>query len=74
MFKPNYFVPKQYSPISLTSLSFTDLLDLRPLPVTALGDMNLAALYKFSHFNPVQTQIFHTVYHTDSNVLLGGYL
>ena len=48
-----------------------DLLDLRPLPVTALGDMQLAALYKFSHFNPVQTQIFHTLYHTDSNVLLG---
>ena len=27
---------------------------------------------RFTHFNPVQTQIFHTVYHTDHNVLLGA--
>ena len=29
-------------------------------------------LYGFSHFNPVQTQIFHTLYYTDHNVLLGA--
>ena len=28
--------------------------------------------YRFTHFNPVQTQVFHTVYHTDHNVLLGA--
>ena len=27
---------------------------------------------RFTHLNPVQTQIFHTVYHTDHNVLLGA--
>jgi replicative superfamily II helicase len=27
---------------------------------------------KFTHFNPVQTQVFHTLYHTDHNVLLGA--
>ncbi|XP_069462625.1 activating signal cointegrator 1 complex subunit 3 [Ambystoma mexicanum] len=50
----------------------TELLDLQPLPVTALGHREYEALYKFTHFNPIQTQIFHTVYHTDSNVLLGA--
>nr|DBA26537.1 TPA: hypothetical protein GDO54_010781 [Pyxicephalus adspersus] len=50
----------------------TELLDLQPLPVTALGNRAYEALYKFTHFNPVQTQIFHTLYHTDSNVLLGA--
>ena len=25
--------------------------------------------YKFEHFNPIQTQLFHTLYHTDRNVL-----
>ncbi|XP_045150249.1 activating signal cointegrator 1 complex subunit 3 [Echinops telfairi] len=50
----------------------TELLDLQPLPVTALGNRQYEALYKFTHFNPVQTQIFHTLYHTDSNVLLGA--
>nr|XP_032829466.1 activating signal cointegrator 1 complex subunit 3 [Petromyzon marinus] len=50
----------------------TELLDLQPLPVSALGDARLEALYRFTHFNPVQTQIFHTLYHGDGNVLLGA--
>jgi activating signal cointegrator complex subunit 3 len=52
----------------------TDLLDLQPLPVTALQNPKFEALYKsrFDHFNPVQTQMFHTLYHTDQNVLLGA--
>ncbi|XP_076827950.1 activating signal cointegrator 1 complex subunit 3 isoform X2 [Brachyhypopomus gauderio] len=50
----------------------TELLDLQPLPVTALGNREYESLYKFTHFNPIQTQIFHTLYHTDNNVLLGA--
>uniref|UniRef100_A0A672U547 Activating signal cointegrator 1 complex subunit 3 n=1 Tax=Strigops habroptila TaxID=2489341 RepID=A0A672U547_STRHB len=50
----------------------TELLDLQPLPITALGHREYEALYKFTHFNPIQTQIFHTLYHTDCNVLLGA--
>ncbi len=50
----------------------TDLLDLQPLPVTALNNHVYERLFKFSHFNPVQTQVFHTLYHTDHNVLLGA--
>uniref|UniRef100_A0A6Q2ZC08 Activating signal cointegrator 1 complex subunit 3 n=1 Tax=Esox lucius TaxID=8010 RepID=A0A6Q2ZC08_ESOLU len=50
----------------------TELLDLQPLPVTALGNPEYESLYKFTHFNPIQTQIFHTLYHTDTNVLLGA--
>ncbi|KAH9722143.1 DExH-box ATP-dependent RNA helicase DExH14 [Citrus sinensis] len=52
--------------------SHTELLDLKPLPVTALGNNIYEALYNFSHFNPIQTQIFHILYHTDNNVLLGA--
>ncbi|MEQ2158253.1 hypothetical protein GOODEAATRI_010366, partial [Goodea atripinnis] len=44
----------------------------QPLPVTALGNREFESLYKFTHFNPIQTQIFHTLYHTDTNVLLGA--
>lgn len=36
----------------------TELLDLKPLPVTALGNGTYEALYKFSHFNPIQTQVW----------------
>lgn len=59
-----------FHPISLISLA--ELLDLQPLPVTALGNCEFESLYKFTHFNPIQTQIFHTLYHTDTNVLLGA--
>lgn len=29
-------------------------------------------MYPYSHFNSVQSQAFHTLYHTDENVLLGA--
>ncbi|XP_038207200.1 activating signal cointegrator 1 complex subunit 3 [Zerene cesonia] len=50
----------------------TDLLELQPLPVTALNNPSYEMLYNFTHFNPIQTQIFHCLYHTDNNVLLGA--
>ena len=89
----------------------TELLDLDPLPLSALDCPAFEALYRFSHFNPIQTQArrccvnlpdgqprhagqtscrlhaagmtcflscallqqaFHTLYHTDENVLLGA--
>ncbi|KAF5285003.1 hypothetical protein FQR65_LT02315 [Abscondita terminalis] len=59
-----------YIPLSYTP--HTELLELRPLSVEALDNPVYQALYNFSHFNPVQTQIFHTLYHRDENVLLGA--
>ena len=50
----------------------TRLLDLHPLPVSALKRPQYEVLYKFPYFNPIQTQLFHTLYHTDTNVLLGA--
>lgn len=50
----------------------TELLDLQPLPVSALCNTTYELLFRFSHLNPIQTQIFHTLYHTDHNVLLGA--
>lgn len=50
----------------------TRLLDLTPIPVTALHNPNYQKLYKFTHYNAIQTQVFHTCYHTDYNVLLGA--
>ena len=61
-------LPEQHPP-------HTNLLDLQPLPVTALGEPLYQELFTskgFSHFNPIQTQIFHTLYHTNENVLLGA--
>ncbi|CAK8672120.1 unnamed protein product [Clavelina lepadiformis] len=49
----------------------TELLDLDPLPVTALEE-RFQSVYNFSHFNPIQTQIFHCLYHNDSNALVGA--
>lgn len=51
-----------------------ELLDLDPLPLSALRNPLYESLYhgRFTHFNPIQTQAFHTLYHTDENVLLGA--
>ncbi len=58
-------LPEQYPP-------HTELLDLHPLPVAALHNKEYQALYPYSHFNPIQTQVFHTLYYTDHNVLIGA--
>ncbi|XP_014260585.1 activating signal cointegrator 1 complex subunit 3 [Cimex lectularius] len=61
----NIILPESHPP-------HTELLDLQPLPVTALNNPEYQTIYKFSHFNPIQTQLFHCLYHTDNNVLLGA--
>ena len=52
----------------------TELLDLDPLPRSALKNPVYESMSanKFTHFNAIQTQAFHTLYHTDTNVLLGA--
>ncbi|EDW14615.1 activating signal cointegrator 1 complex subunit 3 [Drosophila mojavensis] len=65
LFFQHLVLPEHHPPL-------TELLPLRPLPVTCLQNEVYESLYKFSHFNPIQTQIFHCLYHTDNNVLLGA--
>jgi len=50
----------------------TTLLPLTPLPVTALNHSAYESLFRFPTFNPIQSQVFHAVYHTDNNILLGA--
>ena len=52
----------------------TPLLHLQPLPISALHNPLYEEFYRksFTHFNPVQTQMFHIAYHSDSNVLAGA--
>lgn len=50
----------------------TELLPLMPLPINVLNNPEYESLYSFTHFNPIQTQIFHCLYHTNNNVLLGA--
>jgi activating signal cointegrator complex subunit 3 len=55
------------------TLSYTDLLDLTPLPTTVLQDEKYEQLFsRIETFNPVQTQLFHVLYHTDVPVFLGA--
>ena len=59
-------LPEKYPPP-------TELLDLQPLPVTALRNPSYEILYKdFKHFNPIQTQVFTVLYNTDDNVLVAA--
>ena len=50
----------------------TPLLDLRPLHKSVLQSALLESLYSFAYFNPIQTQFFHALFHTDQNVLVGA--
>lgn len=51
----------------------TELLDLQPLPASALKVKEYVALYpEWDRFNKVQTQTFNSVYATDNNVFIGA--
>uniref|UniRef100_A0A915CIG8 U5 small nuclear ribonucleoprotein 200 kDa helicase n=2 Tax=Parascaris univalens TaxID=6257 RepID=A0A915CIG8_PARUN len=50
----------------------TDLLDLDPLPITALKNKIYESVYDFAYFNPIQTQVFYCLYNTDQNALIGA--
>lgn len=60
-------LPERYPPP-------TELLDLQPLPVSALRNQAYEALYssQFPFFNPIQTQVFNSIYNSDDNVFLGA--
>ncbi|RNA15787.1 U5 small nuclear ribonucleo helicase -like protein [Brachionus plicatilis] len=52
----------------------TELLDLQPLPISALRNPAFESLYSthFDFFNAIQTQVFNAVYNTDENVFVGA--
>lgn len=51
----------------------TELLDLQPLPASALKVKEFVALYpQWDRFNKVQTQTFNSLYSTDNNVFIGA--
>ena len=58
-------LPEQHPP-------HTPLLDLHPLSKRSLYDERAESMYSFTHFNPIQTQVFHSLYHSDENILLGA--
>ncbi|XP_063432226.1 U5 small nuclear ribonucleoprotein 200 kDa helicase-like [Mytilus trossulus] len=60
-------LPEKYPPP-------TELLDLQPLPVSALRNPQFETLYsdKFPFFNPIQTQVFNAIYNSDDNVFVGA--
>ena len=59
-------LPEKYPP-------HTELLDLQPLPISALNNSDLERVYQkepFKFFNPIQTQVFPALYESDENVLV----
>ncbi|KAG9299631.1 hypothetical protein G9A89_020802 [Geosiphon pyriformis] len=60
-------LPKKYPP-------HTELLDMQPLPVTALRNSEFERVYNtwIDKFNPIQTQVFNALYNSDDNVFVGA--
>ncbi|CAL1708451.1 unnamed protein product [Somion occarium] len=52
----------------------TPLLDLQPLPLTALHNKEFESIYSstIQTFNKIQTQVFQALYTTDDNVFIGA--
>jgi len=53
----------------------TELLDLQPLPLSALNNRQYEKVFKrkgITTFNPVQTQVFRTCYESNENVFIGA--
>jgi len=85
---PNYFVrvvsdrwlhSECVIPVSFKNLILpsklplpTQLLDLQPLPITALPNKGIQSLYTplFKYFNPIQTQSYNSLFETDANALV----
>eukprot|EP00934_Nitzschia_sp_Nitz4_P001789 Nitzschia sp. Nitz4//scaffold122_size67431//34001//40615//NITZ4_006086-RA/size67431-augustus-gene-0.57-mRNA-1//-1//CDS//3329534406//1789//frame0 len=52
---------------------YTELLNLRPLKPSALQNASYEELFsRLGTFNPIQTQMFHILYHSDTPVFLGA--
>ncbi|KAG5462684.1 MAG: Sec63 Brl domain-containing protein, partial [Olpidium bornovanus] len=60
-------LPEKYPP-------HTEILDLQPLPVSALRDKEFESVYArwIDTFNPIQTQVFPSLFNTDHNVFVGA--
>ncbi|KAF7288035.1 hypothetical protein GWI33_000089 [Rhynchophorus ferrugineus] len=69
-------LPVSFKHLLLPEKNFppTELLDLQPLPITALRNEKYESLYadKFPQFNPIQTQVFNSVYNGDDNIYIGA--
>lgn len=68
-------VPIPFNTISMPQhqgSSHSQLLNVHPIPVKALRNPLYESIYKFTHFNPVQSQAFYDLYHTDRNILIGA--
>ena len=62
----NLILPEKYPP-------HTELLDLQPLPVSAFKNPVYEKIFVgYQHFNPIQTQVFNTLYNSDDNVFIGA--
>ncbi|KAH9253298.1 hypothetical protein BASA81_008649 [Batrachochytrium salamandrivorans] len=57
-----------------TETYFTELLPLDPLPISALRNPLLQASFQtgLTHFNPVQTQCFHALYHQQHSLIISA--
>jgi pre-mRNA-splicing helicase BRR2 len=62
----NLILPEKFPP-------HTPLLDLQPLPISALKRREYQDLYQgIDRFNKVQTQVFNSLYASDENVFVGA--
>ena len=53
-------------------MEYTDVLPLIPIAKKSLFNPDFEKLFKWNYFNPIQTQLFHSLYHREENILIGA--
>ncbi|KAL0232237.1 hypothetical protein PCE1_002579 [Barthelona sp. PCE] len=54
------------------SNAHTELLPCTALKTSVVGNDRFSSIWSFNYFNPIQTQVFHSVFHHDDSLLLGA--
>ncbi|BAM39092.1 DEAD-box helicase [Theileria orientalis strain Shintoku] len=65
----SFEIPTRFDDAATTADEYTPLQKLNPLPTAALGADNI---YAFSHFNPLQTQLYHRARHSDESLVVAA--
>ena len=51
---------------------FTPLPKIQPLPVKALHWAEAEKMFNFTHFNPLQSVMFNSLYYSNKNMFIGA--
>lgn len=68
----SYYINFNHYVLPKIETKHTNLLDIQPLHTSVIKNDLFKHIFQFSYFNPLQSQVFHSLYYTDENILIGA--